>query len=328
MTQVFNNLTDACLAVGVHAPTIQRRGAWIPCPLLGKGAGNDTGRVLFFFDGKGGIVHNWQTNRRAFFFYTGLGALEKDRAQTKAKIKAEQAKIRAAIESRHELAAKRAKQVYAFCDKPTMDNGDYKYLKNKGLSPLPFPVVDSEILANCLHYHPKGSKGEQLSGKVMVFPVTDVAGNVWSLQFIDDHGVKAMLAGGAMSGRMISRYRPIDFSGFCRVGIAEGVATACSVERLFRIPCVAAICCSNLRPVALKLQQEYPWLLIEIYGDVGRGSNDAQMAACAVSGNCFFPEFKKIPAEVYDSFVEEHGTPTDFNDWEQLNEKANSQSLL
>lgn len=322
---IYTSLNDACLAVGVRPPAAvpERRGVWIPQPLINKSRSNDSGRVLLFADGKGGIVHNWAINTRAFFFYEGWPSNAKEQKAMYDRIKTVQANCIDQQKKRYALAAEKAQVIFDHsffeshgrgkCVNPSM------YLEKKGLDEVlswGLRHNDAETINEQVGYTVHGTKGGQLSGKILVIPITDVRREkICSLQFIDDAGNKAFLAGGQISGRAALVPYPEQMAVLSRIGIAEGVATAFSVTKLFGLPCIAALSCNNLKKVACNLRQAYPWLTIDIYGDVGNGSKDAEAAADAVFGHCYFPDFNEVNRPDLATFIHMCGEPTDWNDY-------------
>lgn len=322
---IYTSLNDACLAVGVRPPATapSRLGVWFPQPLLNKSRSNDSGRIFMFADGKGGMVHNWATNSRAFFFYEGWPSKKNEQKDMYARVKAMQEACFEQQKKRYELAAEKAQAIFGHAAfetcRPNKWVNPSLYFKKKQVDDV-FPVGirhDYDYVINAeTGYVVHGTKGGKLSGNILVIPITDVRREkICSLQFIDDEGNKAFLAGGQISGRAALVPFSSNMAVLSRIGIAEGVATALSVTKLFGLPCIAALSCNNLKKVAVNLRRAYPWLTIDVYGDVGNGSDAAVDAAEAVFGHCYFPDFSKVSRPDLSVFIHMCGEPTDWNDY-------------
>lgn len=155
--------------------------------------------------------------------------------------------------------------------------------------------------------------GLKLEGRgVLLIPLRDVSGRLWSLQTINPQGEKRFQGGGKVSG-CFHTIGTIDPAGL--VFICEGYATGATIHRLHGGAAVAcAMFADNLLPVALAIRYRYPQADIVIAGDNDRfttgnpGATKAEAAARAVGGRWVIPEF---PADCTSG--------TDFNDlaaWE------------
>lgn len=324
---VYSSLEDACLAVGIRVPKKDLLGVWLPTSLISKSSTNDTGRVYLFKDQNGGIAFNWQSGERALFFKKGGNSFDPAwRNMMQARMKEAYRVTHEDLVRRRELAAQKAAKILDAVYDWMLENavGDLlvcakyvplKHLKMKGHELF----CSATFLRDLLGYMPHGSKGRELSGIVLVLPVRHVkTGKTVSLQFIDDSGNKSMLPGGAIKCNALFDLKPEDFISHNVVGVAEGWATARSVEKMRHIPCFAALSCGNLKAVATTIYRCYPWLEVQIYGDKGNGESDAIEAANAVGGDCFIPNFDDITPEQ----LQKHGIthPTDWNDFGILHE--------
>ena len=184
-------------------------------------------------------------------------------------------------------AAKLAQKMWAEA-KPA--NPDNSYLSRKGIQP-------------------QGLK-QGNNGKLIV-PARDIYGDITTLQFIDDEGGKRFLSGGVKKGSFYTlNGQTIDPGGI--IYIAEGFATAASVQQATGKPTICAFDAGNLQQVAEALQSRYPDAEIVICGDddrgkqVNKGREAATAAAFAVGGKVCFPSFKS-----------DEDKPTDFNDLHQ-----------
>ena len=102
----------------------------------------------------------------------------------------------------------------------------------------------------------------------LVLPLTDIDGNIKSAQYINAEGNKKFHPGtsttGVFFGYQLDR---VDKQPELPILIAEGYATFATVASRFDLPCVAAMTCHNLFPVAKALKQKYPQSKIVIMAD-------------------------------------------------------------
>lgn len=130
------------------------------------------------------------------------------------------------------------------------------------------------------------------------------------MQFIDANGNKRFIKGHKTTGaywyaRTIRSDKPL--------GIAEGVATAISVETVNHFPVVAAMSCGNLLSVAKRMRDRFPTRLIYVLADVGNGEQEANEAAYKIGAQIAVPSFTD---EMKKSFKD--GTTSDFNDYYRI----------
>lgn len=184
-------------------------------------------------------------------------------------------------------AASQARAEDIFCESEV--SGDSPYLVRKRLT---------------------GLFGARLSRGNLVVPLQDVAGKIWSLQFIRPDGSKQFLKGGKIRGN----FHPLNWPkpDPLLIFICEGFATAASIAMAFEDDAVVcAFNAGNLVPVAQALREAYPKAQLVIAGDddqwgrLNAGRSKALHAAEAVRGTTTFPRF---PAKVADQ------KPTDWND--------------
>lgn len=130
-----------------------------------------------------------------------------------------------------------------------------------------------------------GNHGLRLYKNLLVIPIRDGAGNILSLQFIDDEGNKRFLSGGRKKGCYFAVGVPTE--SLC---IAEGYATAASIYESTGIAVAVAFDAGNLEPVALALRNKFPHIKITICADNDMntqgnpGLTKARKAAAAVNG--------------------------------------------
>ena len=110
----------------------------------------------------------------------------------------------------------------------------------------------------------KGVKchGLRLHKGLLVIPMRDSAGNLHSLQFIDDAGNKRFLSGGRKKGCYFALGSPVE--SLC---IAEGYATAATIHESTGFPVAVAFDAGNLLTVALALRAKFPRIEITLCAD-------------------------------------------------------------
>jgi putative DNA primase/helicase len=152
---------------------------------------------------------------------------------------------------------------------------------------------------------------------VLMIPMRDTTGKLWSLQGINAEGNKLFLSGGKVKACYHSIGRP---GG--RLILGEGYATCATVHEATGDATAVAFNSGNLEPVALALRAKYPRLSIVIAADddwkttdmrtgepTNPGLSCARAAAAAVGGSVAVPDFASLARGPKD---------TDFNDLMRL----------
>lgn len=327
---IFATLEQGCIGTNLKLPVRNALGVWLLADDVHGGRhGRGVGRVKKFADGKGAICWNWRTGQVALVLYDYNG--RKPSREELRKMKAELRKQRAQYERE---TAERQKAVsllaVSILDATESPADGHEYLSRKGL------VVEhpwrglrcisadrAQDLINRAAIRQEDDIGQVLSGsgRLLVIPLTDATGAVWSLQFIDEAGRKTFLKGGRKKGLLWCPDGLAFDAGLDGViGIAEGVATAMSVTALYAVPCVAAIDAGNLLPAAETLRKAFPKHSLTFYADkdISRvGEEKAKEAArllIAQGAQC------RVLLPVFDddmtaAFAQRTGkVPTDFND--------------
>ena len=326
MKKVFSSIESACSYVGINVPRNKgHNGTWIMTRVTGHGVGNGSGRVYMFADTQGGIAYNWITGEKAIWYEDSGRTLTKEELSERRKAQAEaQAKADAERLQRYKDASDKAQKIY---DSIEYMDLDHPYLKKKFLSVYlnatadwyDIKCADVETINKFLGFK-LTQGGTPIEGMVLIVPIRgNVNGKIWSLQFIDSQGRKTMLPGGMMKG---NAWCPLKFKdwdtardrlSYGTIGIAEGVATAISVRSMYGCYTLAAMCCSNLKNVALSVKKLFPDSRVIIFGDKGNGENDAFQAASVVHGECRIPEFSDNERMIFEARTLSN-KPTDFND--------------
>lgn len=199
-------------------------------------------------------------------------------------IRAERERRRAVEQAAQETAARRAAEIWGRC----LDvEPAHPYLRAKSVA----------------------AYGLRQYCDLLVVPLRDVRGRLWSLQFINPTGEKRFLRGGRVRGLFHAIGRPTP-----RTWLVEGYATGVSVHERFGERVVCALNASNLPAVgeAIAIAWRPPSVAIMADDDWrtpgNPGATKARKAADAIGCDWFLPEF---PANRPD-------WATDFNDAARL----------
>ena len=324
-TPIFSNLDDACRCVGVEANSRGGSG-FIAANIADDRHGKGDGRIKYFQDGSGGVVLNMKTGGKALFFYNHCEGQKVSRAVFEAQ--REETRKRRELEARQE--AKRHEAVAALAAKIMMAahmSHGHPYLKRKhvlGFEGVPSREIDrdqAQALINAAEI--PYLDGRQHLGycerRLLCIPLTDGEGKLWSVQFIDTRGRKSFLKGGRTKGLtwvpegFIHNPKRTEAMALC-----EGVATALSVQRMYRVPCMAGIYAKNLKAAALNLRAAFPRAPIWLCAD--RDANQtgeiaAREAACTVPNAqlCICPGFTDGELKKFKE-ITGGDKPTDYND--------------
>jgi putative DNA primase/helicase len=129
----------------------------------------------------------------------------------------------------------------------------------------------------------------------VVVPIK-VAGELSSVEFIDEVGRKSALYGGAKAGGYWAA-QPLpngDVAGLTLL-IGEGVATVLSAREATGHLVIAALSSGNLLAVAREMRNRFPAAKLGILSDLVKATGDpdphAIEAACAVGGLLAVPDF-------------------------------------
>lgn len=334
---IFSTLEQACACVGI-VPRKASRIFTVTDEADGGRHGRGAGRIRMFDDGKGGICFNWRTGAEAVFFYDFNG-VKPSRAEL-ARARAELCRQRAETERRTRHRQMEVANLAAQIVSAASDSADgHKYLRRKGLQAVPpwggLRCIRAEVAQALID----GADIEQedgicqrlnMGGLLIVVPLVDAEGVVWSVQLIDETGRKTFLKGGRKKGLLWCPDGALfNAKAAGAIGVAEGVATALSVNVLYGVPCVAAMDAGNLLPAAEGLWSRFCFRLA-FYADRDQsrvGEEKAREAALKLQGrgarcSVCVPDFTP---EMEAAYVRDTGkAPTDFNDylalWSELND--------
>ncbi len=152
--------------------------------------------------------------------------------------------------------------------------------------------------------------GVRFREDILVVPVKDITGKLWTLQWIDPDGAKRFLTGGRKKGCFHSIGTLEDGKPIL---LTEGYATGASVHMATQQATVIAFDTGNLEPVIEELRKVYPKSFLLIAGDDdcwkerNTGRTKAEELSQKYGCSLVFPHFKNTETK-----------PTDFNDLHKL----------
>jgi putative DNA primase/helicase len=261
--------------LGYEAPVAIKPGQYHRFPGLGKRASNRAGWCRLFPDLAGGVIGDFSIDFHEVWW------VSEDKLYRTALPKTYKAQD---DQLQRRMAAERASHIWR---RSILPSPHHPYLVKKQIKPY---------LARQHH-------------KLLVLPIMDLAGNLTSLQFIDEIGTKCLLKDGKKKGCFI----PVVYSQsqMEMLIVCEGWATGCTLAEVNpQANVIAAIDAGNIRSISTDLRCRYPSAEILIAGDDDRltdgnpGRSKAMQAATATGSHVIFPRWPAAaPLEL-----------TDFND--------------
>ena len=322
----FASIEEACRAVQIDLKREPRLGGWTRADAIdGDRVGRNDGSVMAFSSGRGGYACNWRLNAEALWFndaerkLTRLEqrALRRERDEEKKKREAEDRDkyAKAATFARHLLSKAR----------PIERAGGHEYLRRKHVRPVASLVVmdadeiNAEFQRSYVDWpYRLQADGRPFCGPVLMYPLIDGKNfeDVIGLEFISEEGAKAYLWRARAAGAcwVPKELRTLNASPEV-VGIAEGLATALSIQQVNGFPVVAARYCGNLPAIAQAVKRRFPGAHLVVLGDKGRGEEDAEKAAKSIRAELYIPTFTDEQVARFKQLTGSASPPTDFNDF-------------
>ena len=239
-------------------------------PGHGKCRSNRAGWYIMFDDMRGGAYGDYSTGVTEYWQADNtrqLTAIEREQQQ--------QAIIRAQLQRRAEDDERHRKAAIAVGEKLSKakpETGEHRYLRTKQIGP----------------------HGTYTNGFNLLIPISDIHGNIQTLQTISPQGDKRFFTGGKIAGGMF-RIGAFDPHGTCLV--CEGFATAATLCEETGHTTVAAMNAGNLLTVCQSIRHRFRDIRIVVAADNDRftegnpGITKARQAALAVGGGLIVPEF-------------------------------------
>lgn len=209
----------ACDAIGIEPPRSTKVGEWVQTPVIGKGRGNGSGRVMINTDGKTGVAWNHVTQKHMRF--SEQGTAENVNVAPPKRDPEEERKAR----ERTEAAVRASGDMVTNAEQQA-----HPYLERKG-----FPEERGLVLENPIQFFPRGYFFDgmryqlgKMAGPFLIVPGRR-AKQVVTVQLIDVHGAKLNMKAAPMSGaaHRIATGR--------ETWVCEGLATALSVRAALRL---------------------------------------------------------------------------------------------
>ncbi len=300
----------AIAAAGLEPPnTIIADGKIHRFPTNGK-RGDDSGWYVLHLDGiAAGSFGNWRESRtQTWCSVERTTQTPEQQRQYATALKSIQDVRHRAKKAEQDATALQAQTIWAAA--MSIDDAQtHGYLVKKGIQVHGARLIDTDAArAHC------GRLSPVLSGPLLVIPMLNAAGELRSLQFIDECGTKRPLTGGEKQGCCYRIGKPDSESQEATLIVCEGFATGASIHEATGQPVAVAFDSGNLEPVAKSLRRRHPDMALIVAADDDHctegnpGRAAAAGAARAVGGIVVVPMF---PAERPDK-------ATDFNDLHQL----------
>lgn len=332
---IFASPEGACVCTEIE-PCARRRRIDRPASIANGKRTPGAGAIYWFADNSGGMCFNWQTGRKALFYYdyNGKRPSRAELCKMQAEMRKQRELYEAETRARQYAVSILAAQIWDGADSPM---AGHKYLVRKRLpqarNGLRCIALDkAQALIDQAAIEQEDGEGQTLrgQGRLLVVPLTDDKGVICSVQLIDESGRKTFLKGGRKKG-LLWRPHGLSFDAGTEgaIGIAEGVATAMSVTLLYGVPCVAALDAGNLLPCAETLRRQFPGHALRFYADkdasgVGEEKAKAAVRALALQGARCAVLLPPFTEEIEAEFTRRTGkAPTDFNDYWMIWSEAN-----
>ena len=314
--KLFSSVFEAADAVQVYVSEIPRT----HCRAKAEGdKGNaKAGSIRVHADSRGGTVYNERSRLCASWREdAGRKTSRKERHQWRIDQAIREAEKAESQKREDREAAVTASEILRAC-RPV---GEHPYLKRKRIKPTGtmFEADASTVDRILIGRGIRNERGELfrtgLHGRLLVLPLSRGGVGCALLQFIDGNGKKQFMKSGRVP-EACWLSRPLEaYQAAGVIGIAEGMATARSVELVKGFPCVAAMSSGNLRNVARYWANHMPDKRFVILSDVGNGEKDAELSASAIGAQCFKPPINDEVIRRFRAETGSDGMPTDWNDF-------------
>lgn len=172
---------------------------------------------------------------------------------------------------------------------------DHPYLTRKGVDPFGLLEIDPQATRAALGFAPKLGDKPLGGQRWLVAPLHTGNGEAASAELINEDGDKYGLPALPRVGLMFSPSQLANLRACPIIGVAEGIATAKTIEGIRCIPVLAAGSSANLGHIARSVRVACPAASIVVFGDRGGGQESAVLAAEAVCGWAVFPEPAALP---------------------------------
>ena len=319
-TKFFNSMREACIAIGVDDSRPPRGNG--RADLMNDSHGRGDASIRRHSDGRGGSVFNHKTGDCAIWRDDAGERLSPEESKRR---KAEAFKRMEAERAAANEAAMFAHDTALYCRMLGRETVEHAYLKRKHIAGgRPFLEADSSEINSLLadRGYRSDSTGRLLrlatrdgliTGPVLLIPMV-IGAQLVTMEFISESGSKCFLKGGPTKGAYWLSRPASEYETPPRIAIAEGVATALSVDLATGTPSIAAMSAGNLEPVAAYWRRRLPYADIVICSDIGNGERQAMEAASAARARLAKPEFTPELKAAFEA-ITGGNNPTDMNDY-------------
>ena len=186
--------------------------------------------------------------------------------------------------------------------------------------------------------------GEYAGQNALAIPLTDIDGNIRSIQYILPNGDKRFEKNSKLEGVFWSiALDTLEGDEDDTILLGEGFATMAKVYELTGDPCVAGISCHFLKHIAEALRKKYPKARIVVMADndkkteLARGSNPGivhaeQLVKAGLANSFIYPEFQNPEDDSdWDDFTIKYGDDKTADllsekiEWERLTPKEKAE---
>lgn len=241
-------------------------------PVDGDKGPERSGMYVGYSDGHpAGYIQNFRTGQRMNWKSSGKVATvsETDRARLNEEAAQKLAAREAAQAAEYARTAAALERFLTHCEPASLD---HKYLRDKGLSVAPLavpkglsqldtdpPVHVAETRAQAATIRKANPDAIVFHAGDLVIPVTDLDGNLQSVQSISDRGFKSNANGGKLAGGC-AILDPIENRAgpASAIIIAEGWATGETLHQATGAMVVCAFSSGNLKQVAQAVHEKWP----------------------------------------------------------------------
>ena len=171
-------------------------------------------------------------------------------------------------QDRRERSQKAIEKARRLLDAAAPAVAHHPYFLRKGVSEPPPNAFELSIfrITEIIGYSPQSS-GEPLAGEsILIFPVSNIGGELAGIEFIGECGRKTALSGTVKKGRCWIP-EPVQ-PGANILAIGEGIATVWSVHEATGWPVIAGLSGGNLPDIARQVRDRHPGLTVVILADV------------------------------------------------------------
>ncbi|MBT9165372.1 MAG: Regulatory protein RepA [Chloroflexi bacterium] len=160
-----------------------------------------------------------------------------------------------------------------------------KHLQNHVNATTSLAQIDASLVKPLIGYAPRRDE-KPLSGSLLIVPLFNASSEMVNVELIAGDSLKVSLYGGPRRACFWPTRLLRDGE---TIGLAEGVATAMSIDAALNIAVVSVGGCGNFAPVIESLAKEFPKSRFIVFSDLGNGQSAANIAAKLHKAHCIAP---------------------------------------